>query len=60
MSELLEAFAKNTKVERRDGRVDINCKLGLWGVSCPSFEEATREALHYFQQYYGDGEYGGV
>lgn len=41
-----------------DGDVwDIECKLGLWGVSCADKEQAQDEALYYFRQYYQDGEY---
>lgn len=35
----------------------ICCKLGLWGVSGSSKEWVRREAFHYWQQYYSDGEY---
>ena len=35
----------------------VECKLGLWGVQAPTESEAHREAVHYFQQYYSDGEY---
>ena len=57
MEELLQAFKENTAVTKDAGRCQINCKKGLWGVDCPTYEMAIPEALHYFQQYYGDGEY---
>lgn len=39
------------------GQFQIKCKLGLWGVTAPSFESADNEARHYWIQYYSDGEY---
>lgn len=41
----------------RTKSVQINCKKGLWVVYAPDRETAEREALHYFRQYYKDGEY---
>jgi hypothetical protein len=35
----------------------IRCCLGLWSVSAPDAAVAEREARHYWQQYYADGEY---
>lgn len=35
----------------------ISCQKGLWSVEAPSSERAEKEALHYFAQYWGDGEY---
>ncbi len=46
-----------TKRKRKNGRVSINCKLGLWSVEAPNEDAAMCEALHYWQQYRGDGEY---
>jgi len=58
MDELMKSFSENTTVKKSgDGRCSIDCNKGLWGVNSPSFETAIPEALHYFQQYYGDGEY---
>jgi hypothetical protein len=42
---------------------EINCKLGLWGVSCQNLDglyKLTKEALHYWQQYADDGEYSSI
>ena len=51
-------FKENTKRSRtKDGRHKIDCKKGLWGVSCISEQKALKEAGHYFMQYYQDGEY---
>lgn len=38
----------------------INCKLGLWGVTCADKESRYREARHYFMQYMRDGEYWNI
>lgn len=40
-------------------QVEIKCKLGLWSVTGDPFE-AYAEALHYFAQYMGDGEYSSI
>lgn len=56
--ELINSFLKNTKrVYRKNGRVEISCKKGLWSVDAPDSDTADAEALHYFRQYYEDGEY---
>lgn len=44
-------------VIRTCGGRSIRCCLGLWGVSAPNEATAEREARHYWQQYYADGEY---
>ena len=36
---------------------DIECKLGLWGVTSEDKDAAQDEALHYWQQYKDGGEY---
>jgi len=41
----------------KDGTVQIHCKLGLWGVSGRNRKQVEREAMHYWFQYYEDGEY---
>jgi hypothetical protein len=46
--------------KHRDGLTHINCKLGLWGVTAPSFERAMVEAMCYFSQYRLDGEYNSI
>ena len=43
-----------------DGYVSIDCKLGLWGVSAPTRDIATHQAMHYFLQYRDDGEYSSI
>jgi hypothetical protein len=57
-SEIDACFLKNTETKlMKNGRVEIHCKRGLWGVSADTEEEAVREAKHYFIQYFEDGEY---
>jgi hypothetical protein len=52
------AYIKNTTVTvEDDGRVEIQCRRGLWSVSAPNMEQASAEARQSFAQYYSDGEY---
>ena len=47
-------------VDRRvakNGRTEIRCKLGLWGVYSSDKKQAETEARHYWIQYFDDGEY---
>ena len=53
----MELFAANTITKREDGRVMIDCRLGLWGVSALTLVGAMDEARRYFVQYWADGEY---
>ena len=55
MSETL--YEKNTTMTEDDGRVQIRCNKGLWGVDAPNKSQATVEAVRYFLQYASDGEY---
>lgn len=52
-----DLFMACIKVKEQQGRTKIDCKLGLWGVNSPDYDQAMREAYHYFSQYYTDGEY---
>lgn len=36
----------------------IECPKKLWGVQGQNKKQVIREAMHYFQQYAADGEYG--
>ena len=55
---LIEDFKKcTTKKRHKDGRIEINCKLGLWSIESYSESFADKEALNYFTQYRDDGEY---
>jgi hypothetical protein len=38
----------------------ISCNLGLWSVSGPDVERVECEALHYWFQYFRDGEYNAL
>jgi len=56
--DLTELFERS--IERKlmkNGRFEIHCKLGLWGVDAPTKELAEKEALHYWMQYHADGDY---
>ena len=58
MSKQLSQFEKNTTTKtRKDGRTTIRCKKGLWAVTAKNKNQATKEAVHYFMQYWADGEY---
>lgn len=58
--ELIKSFKENTtRTTDSAGRVYIDCKRGLWGVSSSYELGAMREAHYYFRQYYADGEYDG-
>ena len=50
-------FMRCVNIERAEGRLDISCKLGNWGVSGPEDGSIMSEAGHYWAQYYRDGEY---
>ena len=56
-NEMLESFGRNTRVKIDGNRISIDCKRGLWGINSPNKGTALTEALHYFQQYWADGEY---
>lgn len=43
--------------KRKDGRVEIACKLGLWSVAGPEEQYVRQEALRYWYQYARDKEY---
>ena len=58
MSELKDLFDACTEVKlMKDGTTEIHCKCGLWSVSGHEPLTVQREAVHYFTQYYQDGEY---
>lgn len=62
MRELSEfdKFYMCTKSKKSKGLHIIDCRLGLWGVSAPTIEQAVNEAKHYFLQYLSDGEYSSI
>lgn len=55
-----EKFYMCTDLSKVNGIVSIECKLGLWGVSAPTMEQAVDEAKHYFLQYLSDDEYSSI
>jgi len=50
-------FKQNTRYSNANHRHQIDCRLGLWGVSAPTEAQAIKEAFHYYRQYAADGEY---
>ncbi|HHZ68837.1 MAG TPA: hypothetical protein EYN67_12330 [Flavobacteriales bacterium] len=62
MRELTEfdKFYMCTESVKSKGSHSIDCRLGLWGVTAPTIEQAVSEAKHYFLQYLADGEYSSI
>ena len=53
-----DVFAKFVTVKKiGPARFEAKCAKGLFGATASTKEEVTKEALHYFMQYYADGEY---
>jgi hypothetical protein len=50
-------YLNNTKYEYKLGRHTISCNKGLFSVDAFTKEEAEKEAMYYFLQYFEDGEY---
>lgn len=51
-------FRQNTRRRTlKSGNLIIRCKRGLWSCEGPDHDEVERQAMHYFLQYYQDGEY---
>jgi hypothetical protein len=58
LSDIGQAFKDNVIIRRlKSGRYRARCRKGLWSVEGPDAGPILDEALHYFQQYYEDGEY---
>lgn len=53
----LEDFSKCVNETEIDGRVCIECKLGLWSVESKNSDRVYLDAFHYWSQYNDDGEY---
>ncbi len=53
----LADFAKCVTCDFSNGHWMVDCKRGLWSVSAATKHDAIKEGLHYWQQYYYDGEY---
>ena len=54
---MIEEYKKHTKTVKSGSGYAAKCKKGLWRVDAPTKEEADREGMHYFAQYWADGEY---
>ena len=55
--QLLDAIFEKCITRQAKG-MQIDCKLGLWGVGSSNKDSLERNARHYWIQYYRDGEYG--
>lgn len=53
----LEDFVRCVNETEVDGRVSIECKLGLWSVESADSDRVYLDAFHYWRQYHDDGEY---
>lgn len=54
----MTVFEQWTSIKQlENGHWEISCNKGLWAVSASSKSQATLEAMNYFIQYLGDGEY---
>lgn len=42
---------------RKDGTLEIRCRLGLWSASGGNHAQVEREARRYWAQYLNDREY---
>lgn len=60
MIKMYEDFNKCVDIIHKGRVVEINCKLGLWGVSGTAQEDVYRDALSYWMQYKDDGEYSSI
>ena len=58
--EMMNSFEKDTVKSYKNGRYQIDCRLGLWGVDAYTSAQAEYEAMHYYAQYKKDGEYDGT
>jgi hypothetical protein len=56
-TEMIDAFNKHTQWQSVDGRYTRECNKGLWSVEGPDMDTIDSEAMHYFIQYWEDGEY---
>jgi hypothetical protein len=54
----IKSFHRCTRSRRlKDGTLRIKCRLGLWAVEGKDYAQVQREAMHYWIQYFEDGEY---
>ena len=55
---LITSFYENSEdKEEENGTLTIKCKKGLWSANGRDQKKVLGEAIHYFSQYYVDGEY---
>ena len=57
MSDNLEQFDRCVNSKTKDGRVSVECKLGLWSVEAADSDQVNAEAFHCWNQYAQAGEY---
>jgi hypothetical protein len=57
MRYITKAFKENTVITKTENGYSCECRLMLWSVDAPTKEEALKEGMYYFKQYYKDGEY---
>lgn len=50
-------FDKNVRILKQKKGWIAECKKGLFAVKGNSESHVRKEAMHYFVQYYNDGEY---
>jgi hypothetical protein len=55
-----DVYNNSTTLSCASGIWEVRCNKGLWAVSSYMKEEVIRESVHYFLQYYSDGEYDDV
>jgi hypothetical protein len=52
-----ELYTKLIKIKTNKEGFVAKCPLGNWSVYGADLDAVKREAWHYFQQYYEDGDY---
>ncbi len=55
--DMLEALIECTVTISDFDHMEISCRKGLWSVGGPDKLAVLDSAMHYFIQYYHDGEY---
>lgn len=57
MDNLRGYFHKYVIIRKRGDRFEAKCKKGFFSADAPTREQCESEAMYYFSQYWGDGEY---
>jgi len=52
-----DRYRRNIRTKSKNGLITISCRKGLWEVTGGDREVVEGEAMHYYLQYLGDGEY---